>query len=63
MKKIDYVIVSLNNNGSAYVWMDGKEFETTRENGEALKIKAVKMGLKEVAYKRYENNDVKIWFN
>ena len=63
MKKTDYIIISLNNNGSAYVWMDGTEFETTRENGEAWKIKAVMMGLKQVDYKRYENNDVQIWFN
>lgn len=63
MKKTDYIIISLNNNGSAYVWMDGAEFETTRENGEAWKIKATMMGLKEVAYKRYENDDVQVWFN
>ena len=59
----DFVIVSLNNNGCAYIQLDGKEFETSRENGESWILLARMSGMKEVGWTRYENGDQQYWFN
>ena len=63
LMKSDYIIVSLNNNGCAYVQLEDKAFETSRENGESWILLARMKGMKEVAWKRYENGDQQYWFN
>ena len=62
MKKSDYIIISLNNNGSAFVQMENRSFETSRENGESMVLWARK-NYSEVAYKHHANGDHQYWFN
>lgn len=61
--KSDFISISLFNNGCAYVQMEGKEFETTRQDGESWILLARMNGMKEVAWTRYENGDQQYWFN
>ena len=61
--KSDFISISLFNNDCAYVQMEGKEFETSRQDGESWILFARMSGMKEVAWKRYENGDQQYWFN
>lgn len=62
MKTSDYVIVSINNNGSAFIVTETGSFETSREEGEST-IYWARNFYKEVASKRYDNGDWQFWFN
>ena len=62
MKKSDYIIVSLNNNGCAFIRTETKAWETSRENGEAM-IRFARENYVEVAYKHHPNGDHQYWFN
>ena len=61
--KTDYIVISLNNNGSAYIVTEAGERETSRCDGEGWVANAGRFGYKKVDEVRYSNGDVKYWFN
>lgn len=61
--RTDYVLVNLNNNGCAFVQIEGRRFETSREIGECWVREARNAGYEEKFYCRMENGDHRYVFN
>lgn len=61
--KSDFVVIHLNNNGCAFVQIEGRTFEMDRASGEAWVREARNQGYVEKYYTRCDNGDHRYYFN
>lgn len=61
--RTDVIDVIIKNNGSAYIWTESKEYETSRCDAESWILEAPKCGYAKVDEHHYDNGDIRYWFN
>lgn len=63
MKKSDYYIININNNGCGYIQTETESFECSANFAECVLSTCIRNGMAQKFFKRFENNDVQYIYN